>query len=295
MYLRKTIILSSVNGSKEKAVCNIEKQKDKYVGTLRLYNFNSEPNGILALGFLNKDKVIKSGLTYKSKYFYTFQSNEEINLEDSSCALMNIAGGDTKPMLYGSTNSKTMSESESRLISSLSILDEVLDKNKIEKELNDNNIYLEEQEEIDEVIEKELNENCEGKCSNCKYREAFYSSEENIKETENFFTLVKDQLEELFNKYPEEELLCEIFPDSKWVKIDYENNGKYYVVGIMYENDKIKYICYGIPGEYDSEPPEELKGFSKWLPLDTQNPTGYGYWISYQDAESGENIEMNIV
>lgn len=298
MYLKKTIILSSVEGKNEKAVCNIEKKKDTYWGFIRLYNFEKEPSGILSLGFLSNKKIIKSGLTYKSKFFYTFKISEEIDLFSTSCALMNIAGGNAKPILYGSTTAKTMTESEERLISSLNILDEVLDINKVEKELNEKEIYLEGQEEVDEIIDKELNTNCDGKCANCKYREAFYINEEentSVRQEEKFIEQIQDQLQILFNQYPEEDVLTKIFPNSKWVKIDYEDNGQYYVLGVIYENDIIKYVCYGIPGEYSQNPPEELKGFSKWLPIDTQNPNGFGYWISYQDAESGDNIEMNIV
>ena len=34
----------------------------------------------------------------------------------------------------------------------------------------------------------------------------------------------------------EEEILKEIIPESKWAKIDMEDKGEYYVVGLMYEN-----------------------------------------------------------
>ena len=73
-----------------------------------------------------------------------------------------------------------------------------------------------------------------------------------------------------------------------------EETGEYYVVGLMYENGEIKYVCYGIPSIYGDEPPKELKGFAQWLPIDNTKSDGFGYWITYQDAETGENVKMEF-
>ena len=108
-----------------------------------------------------------------------------------------------------------------------------------------------------------------------------------------FYDEIKEQIDTLFNKYPEEEILKELIPESKWIKVDYENNGEHYVVGLMYEDGKVKYVCYGVPGVYGMEPPKELKGFCQWLPIDALKENGFGYWITYQDADSGENVVMD--
>ena len=68
---------------------------------------------------------------------------------------------------------------------------------------------------------------------------------------------------------------------------------KYYVVGIIYHNHDIKYICYGVPGTYENEPPVEMRHYSQWLPTDTTDPYNNGYWVMYQDADTGENIYLN--
>ena len=73
-----------------------------------------------------------------------------------------------------------------------------------------------------------------------------------------------------------------------------EETGEYYVVGLMYENGEIKYVCYGIPSVYGDEPPKELKGFAQWLPIDSTKSDGFGYWITYQDAETGENVKLEF-
>ena len=109
-----------------------------------------------------------------------------------------------------------------------------------------------------------------------------------------FYDEIKGQLSLLFERYPEETFLNEIIPNSKWVKVDYENNGQYFVIGLMYEDNEIAYVCYGMPGEYSVTPPREFAGLSQWLPLDPEKPNELGYWIMYQDAQTGENVKIKI-
>ena len=147
------------------------------------------------------------------------------------------------------------------------------------------------------------------KCANCKYREAFFSgysvqSVENkkLKPVEKgetfddleFYFEIKEQLDVLFNRYPEETFLNEVIPNSRWIKVDYDDSGEYYVIGLIYENDKIKFISYGVPGQFDVDPPRELAGAAQWLPLDPNKPEDIGYWLTYQDAKNGEAVEVNV-
>jgi hypothetical protein len=108
-----------------------------------------------------------------------------------------------------------------------------------------------------------------------------------------FFDMISDQLYELFNRYPKEENLSKLIDNSQWVKIidDYDNIN--HVVGIIKDNDDIKYICYGVKGNYYQEPPMEMRGYSQWLPIDIDYPENNGYWTMYQDADTGENIAIN--
>ena len=105
-----------------------------------------------------------------------------------------------------------------------------------------------------------------------------------------FYDMIAEQLEDLFEKYPREVNLENLVENSRWVKINYEDNDKFYVVGIIYLNNEIKYICYGVPGSYYTEPPLELKDYSQWLPTDTLHPYENGYWVMYQDSDTGENV-----
>ena len=104
--------------------------------------------------------------------------------------------------------------------------------------------------------------------------------------------MIAEQLQELFDTYPREYSLEKLIDNSKWVKINHEEENKYYVVGLIYDNDDVKYICYGVPGSYYTEPPMELQGYSQWLPTDVNDPYNNGYWVMYQDSETGENIYL---
>ena len=136
-------------------------------------------------------------------------------------------------------------------------------------------------ESSDEEIEREIDNGMREKSLNPSNKE------------HKFYSMIAEQLEELFDKYPRETNLENLVENSRWVKINYEDNDRYYVVGIIYLNNDIKYICYGVPGSYYSEPPRELKDYSQWLPTDLKNPYDNGYWVMYQDADTGENVLIN--
>jgi len=118
--------------------------------------------------------------------------------------------------------------------------------------------------------------------SSCKERE----------EEQPYFLKVKAELDEIFEKFPEETSLSKTLPFSKWAKIFYSEN-KFYVVGVIYKSSlgEEKYICYGVPDKYSLNPPKELKGFCSFIPLSVFDMTGDGYWMMFQDASTGECIK----
>lgn len=104
----------------------------------------------------------------------------------------------------------------------------------------------------------------------------------------NFYLAIKPQLDEMFICYPEEMLLNEIVPNSKWVHVDTEDG--YYVVGVLFDGSAATYICYGIPSEFSKQPPPEIADVCVWLPLDLANREGNGYWVIYQSAIDGKCV-----
>ena len=77
--------------------------------------------------------------------------------------------------------------------------------------------------------------------------------------------------------------------------MEYEDDGDFYVFGLLYDdNENIKYVCYGVPAVFEENPPDELSGYPIWLPLDKDNAKGFGYWLTYQDASTGEPVKAII-
>lgn len=308
----KTIILSGINGNEQKAVLNFEKRVEGYGGNLRLYNFKEEPSGILTLAFLVNKEVIKAALSPSGKSLYSFNFEFEGDIKSFSCALVLISQGNATPLLLGSTEGK-LNDFDNAFSKNFNLLDKTdLSYDEAEAALDKAGIDYadEEKKEIEKAIESNMSN--ADKCASCSYRNAFYGcncQEENCKQEDmfeepelpkintaksTFYDEIKGQLSLLFERYPEETFLNEIIPNSKWVKVDYENNGQYFVIGLMYEDNEIAYVCYGMPGEYSVTPPREFAGLSQWLPLDPEKPNELGYWIMYQDAQTGENVEIKI-
>ena len=109
-----------------------------------------------------------------------------------------------------------------------------------------------------------------------------------------YYLTARKELDALFEKFPTEEQLLKIFPDSKFVKINYSESA-YYVVGLVKEDGQEKYICYGVPGAYATNPPDQLAGYCTFIPLSVFNLLGDGYWIMFQDAITGECIKAHSI
>lgn len=109
-----------------------------------------------------------------------------------------------------------------------------------------------------------------------------------------YYKSVQNELAALFAKYPAEELLERSVEGSRFVKVTYAEN-RYYTVGLIRLDGKPRYICYGVPGKYSRHPPKELAGYCSFLPLSLFDLKGDGYWMLYQDADTGDAVQMNYV
>ncbi len=311
MLNKKSIVLNGVEDNSERAVLTLESDGDMINGRLRLYNFGIEPKGIITLGINDGKSITKAGLTHSSGMLFTFKSELKQIPEKFTCAVINFVGGEPKPLLYGSSEGyidkeKVFDSAIKSLSASKNIRDveEVLDRYDIDYDET-------EKEEIENSIEQAMKdyEICDKKCDNCEYKKFYFSHirkmedttiDENIDKVEErvtnkFYQEMKKQIDSLFEDNPSEDYLEQLIPDSKWVKVNIDSSGDYYVLGLIYENEKLKYICYGVPGVYQKFPPRELSGYPIWFPLDEGKPEGFGYWLSYQDADSGESVKAIII
>ena len=316
MIKKKSVVLSDTEETNRKAVLSLEEDDAGVKGTLRLYNFSRDLGGISSLGFLVDQKVYKAGLTFKSPMLYEFFTPFDQIPKNFSCAVINFQNAEAKAVLYGSSdgNDEVYASIISELAkeTSASNTQSVLDKYGVDFE-------EEEKKEIEKEIDKAI---CEenGNCANCVYKKYFYEHnssqtattamsnekmEENLEkepeksekneEIPSFIEKLRPQIDKLFEDNPIENNLQTLIPNSKWIKVDYEDDGDFYVFGLLYdEKGEVKYVCYGVPAVYETEAPKELSGYPIWIPLDKENEQGFGYWLTYQDATTGEPIKAII-
>lgn len=308
MFTKKSIVLSDVDSqSNKKAVLTIEEVAEGLNGTLRLYNFSHELAGISSLGFYIDKKVYKAGLTFKSHMLYEFFIDLNSIPQKFSCAVINFQNAQASPILYGSSNGN-----DDEIYAS--IINEISNDSSIENTKNVLDRYdVDFEKEEKEELEKEIDEAMCQNCGECVYKKYFYEhnpnvkaetvepveepvlkmseKEENVEENLDFFLRLKPQIDKLFSSNPIEDNLQKLIPSSKFIKVEYEDDGDFYVFGLLYdENENIKYVCYGVPAVFEENPPEELSGYPIWLPLDKDNAKGFGYWLTYQDASTGEPV-----
>lgn len=314
MIYKKSVVLSAMDNSLKKAVLTLDGKASTVKGEVKLYNFVEEPMGVLTLGLLVDGKVHKAGLTRVGYMQYQFGSVLSSIPPACTCALIVSHKGESNPLLIGTID--TPKSFESMLLESLCVLKEK-SAQKVEETLNSTLGQYEDEAEIQKVIDEEMEKTCPHDCSNCDYKHAFYEmaqqsnqigiepslQEEIIKgklrvppvaEGSHFIDEIGEQINGLFDNFPREETLEAIIPNSKWVKIDFNKDNKFYVVGLIYENDAIKYVCYGVPAVWSATPPADFNEKAQWLPTSLDAPEGEGYWITYQDANDGELVAVNI-
>lgn len=108
----------------------------------------------------------------------------------------------------------------------------------------------------------------------------------------DFLSTISEQIDEMLIKYPTENTIMELVPNSKFIKIEDEYENNTYVIGVIYENSKIKYLAYGVPAKYNTPAPKELGSNYQWIPIDFNDPMTDGYYVLYQDAVDGSIIKF---
>ena len=102
---------------------------------------------------------------------------------------------------------------------------------------------------------------------------------------ENFYRNVRSRLEEIMTANPREEELEKLIPESKWVKVFYDDE-EYYVVGILSEAGEVTFLAYGVPGIEGIKPPKEAEELCDFLAI--PGTVGEGYWLMFQNAKNGD-------
>lgn len=102
----------------------------------------------------------------------------------------------------------------------------------------------------------------------------------------DFFSLAKPQVERMLAKFPKEEFLEDVLDNSRWVKVDFSKDASY-AVGLIYADDLVGYIGYGVVGNLGNPPKFDNPQF---VPFDIADPNGKGYFLIFQRADNGEKV-----
>lgn len=111
---------------------------------------------------------------------------------------------------------------------------------------------------------------------------------------DGYYHTVKEEIDELFKKYPKDTTLNGVFHCSEWARVKGEEGSPEYLVGVIYEEWQAKYICYALPAENSEVPPDEIKDVCTFVPLSLLDDR-VGFFIIFQSAESGECIRPESV
>lgn len=120
---------------------------------------------------------------------------------------------------------------------------------------------------------------------------------EYIKEDKkSFYCQIKPQIDILFSKNKKYDYLENIIANSKWIKVNCEGSGDFYILGLIFDDDMkdVEYISYGVPSQNNLNPPEELKDYAQWLSVNFEDEKYLGYWLVYQEAKNGETIKVKF-
>ena len=291
MYIKRTLVLT---GEDKKSILSLEKSNNPKAvlkngqGDYAVFKFNDAPIELYPL--IEVDDALQCDLP---KY---------VDLSgDIACAVLNF---DTMAsILYiGATTDKEYFRIEvTKNIDHFTTQIQALKGESINENVAEQiePLFQQSEDDVETGITDALLTEClnmDSRCEGCIYKQAFFEREQDEKEenlnqeTENvkneFFEQVKSSIDNLFETYPPNDELIEAIENSRFVKVDYEGDGNFYSVGLIFDDDDLKYICYAIPSEEGVCPPKELSEFSQWLKI----RDGYGYWLTYQDGKTGESI-----
>lgn len=283
----KNIILTSADlKNTSKAILSLE--KDSGLTRVVIKGFNLPQNSLKRfLGIKTSSGFYKIELKNENEFLI---DNDKINFNDKiSAVIIEITEKKPQILMWGSNETtrvwqnSIMSNFSDETSENETETSEVLTQN-IDNEIQD----YETDEEIEKIIDKSLNDN--------EFEEIGDFEEKPQEEFDNksdFLFSIEEQINELLNNYEEEKALEELIPNSKFVKVNSKSSDdNFYIFGVIYENNEIRYIVYGIPGEYAVKPDDEYAQYYQFLPLSNENPEGFGYYLMYQDAINGNQVEI---
>lgn len=113
------------------------------------------------------------------------------------------------------------------------------------------------------------------------------------KHPDGYYLSVKAEIDELFEKYPRDTTLCGAFSCCDWVRVKGDKDNPQYLVGVLYEDGRVRYICYALATQDKDNPPAEIKKVCAFVPRSVFDST-QGFFVIFQSASSGECIKPSL-
>lgn len=321
----KTIILSSqkkFTNNSPRAIITFIQNNQTLEGKLRLYNLNSLTK-TSKLGIFYENQVYTTNLIQKEDSF-CFYLNENFNLDNNIyCAIID-KGNNNEVVLCGGTTQnfnytlEEESEDKNNKCKSNSLNNNMEENNfptDNSTSTNDCNacencIYKEyffahkNEKELENLKSLSTEDSLNTEKQNILENDYDFSENKDYddiekinvlnKESEKFLQSITDQLDDMFKTYPEDKTIMQIIPNSKIIKVTDTIDEDSYIVGVIYEENEIKYLLYGVPSKYNNPAPKEFGDNYQWLPLNAEDPLSDGYYLLYQDASSGKIVPIIV-
>ncbi len=107
---------------------------------------------------------------------------------------------------------------------------------------------------------------------------------------DGYYLSIKRELDGLFSRYPRDNTLSKAFQRSEWVRVRGSATQPQYLVGAMYEDGKVKYLCYALAADDKDNPPEEIRNVCAFVPS-TPLVGASGFFVIFQSAATGECVK----
>ncbi len=98
-----------------------------------------------------------------------------------------------------------------------------------------------------------------------------------------YYFEIKEKLDLAREKFPPDERLKAVFPQSEWFQADAA------LLGIIYEEGKPRYLCVAV--ERTGDPPADMEGMCRFVPLPYEGDKGF--WVVFQDADTGDTVTVS--
>ena len=111
---------------------------------------------------------------------------------------------------------------------------------------------------------------------------------------DGYYLAVKEEIDRLFQSYPHDKTLSDAFSCSEWVRVKGSAKDPQYLIGVIRNDGKVRYICYALAAENKNNPPTEIKNAYAFVPSSVYDEEE-GFFVIFQSAATGEYLRPESI